>query len=67
MSNLAFQKWINEGSKKKEEYLTKNGNQTELSGAAVQVIDGGALLRFVQCIAIIAYSGIIKHYTDDIY
>lgn len=53
--------------KKKEEYLTKNGKQTELSGAAVQVIDGGALLRFVQCIAIIAYSGVIKHYTDDIY
>ena len=53
--------------KKKEEYLTKIGNQTELSGAAVHVIDGGAVLRFVQCIAIIAYSGVIKHYTDDIY
>ena len=39
MSNLVFQKWINEGSKIGE-YLTKNGNQTELPGAAVYVTDG---------------------------
>ena len=43
---------------KKEEYLTKNGKQTELSGAAVQVIDGGALLRFVQCMLLLLIVGL---------
>ena len=60
------QKWNNEESKKIKvaRIFNQNVNQTELPGAAVQVIDGSALLHLVQWLSNSTYSGVIKQYRE---
>ena len=66
ISDLAFQKWNNEGSKKIKgtRVLTKNVNQTELLGAAVHVLDRGALLHLVQWLYDTTYCGVIRQHRE---
>ena len=47
---------------KLQEHLTKNVSQTELPRAAANVIDGDALLHFIQWLSNTTYSGVIKQY-----
>ena len=61
---LLFKNGIMRDPKKLREYLTKNVNQTELPGAAVHVIDGGALLHLVQWLSNTTYNGVMKQYRE---
>ena len=49
---------------KLRDYLTKNVAQSKLPDSAIHVIDGGALLHWVQWAPNLTYGGVIKQYRE---